>query len=447
MEKYKPIIDDWQAFKQEAEEHPVNAVRKNPPKSGPEFEERLGERFEYEQADWNSDIYRIQTETPGKSLLHWRGEYYVQEESAALPVEVLDPRPREKILDMCAAPGGKTTQIAAKMNNKGLVVANDESGQRMKSLHANVYRTASVIADATNYDARFLPEERFDRILVDAPCSGEGDRYRETFEAVDEQDSRGLADLQFQLLEKASKMVKEEGTVVYSTCTITPLENEAVVDRAVEETGLELVDIETEIEHVRGVNSFEELELDYEMEKTVRVYPHHLNSGAIFVAKFRKNISSGPEELNPDSSQRSELEDKGLNYLEERFGVAVDELEGLKLVERHDDLWLASEQSTEYDAETRGIRALRATGIGLKPTTYLLQYLDEEISKKVVEISDEECEKLLARKDMIPRDMNEEGYVALKYDDRVLGCGFYKNEKVSSRIPKGRSKELLKALF
>ena len=447
MEKYKPIIDDWQAFKQEVDNHPVNAVRKNILKSGPKFEQRLGERFDYEKADWNEDIYRIKTESPGKSLLHWRGEYYVQEESATLPVEVLDPRPGEKVLDMCAAPGGKTTQIAAKMDNKGLVVANDESGQRMKSLHANVYRTGSVIADATNYDARFLPEERFDRILVDAPCSGEGDRYRETFEAVDEEDSRGLADLQFQLLEKASNMVEKEGTVVYSTCTITPLENEAVVDRAVEETGLELVDIETEIEHVRGVNGFEDLEFDHDMERTVRVYPHHLNSGAIFVAKFRKTTESGAEEHDSDISPRTELEEEGLNYMEERLGVEIDEAEGLELVERHDDLWLASGESTGYEAETRGIRALRATGIGLKPTTYLLQYLDDEISRNMVEISDEECEKLLAREDMIPREMEEEGYVALKYENRVLGCGFYKNEKVSSRIPKGRSKELLKALF
>lgn len=447
MEKYKPIIDDWQAFKQESENHPVNAVRKNNLKSGSGFEERLGERFEYEQADWNSDIYRIKTESPGKSLLHWRGEYYVQEESATLPVEVLEPRPGEKILDMCAAPGGKTTYIAVKMQNKGLVVANDESGKRMKSLHANVYRTGSAIVDATNYDARHLPEETFDRILVDAPCSGEGDRYRETFEAVDEEDSRGLADLQFQLLEKASKMLKNEGTVVYSTCTITPVENEAVVDRALKETELELVDIETEIKHVRGVNSFENLNFDHEMEKAVRVYPHHLNSGAIFVAKFRKESGKNSESSQSVHSSRSKLENKGLNYLGERFGFQIGDLEGLELVERHDDLWLASKQSTEYDIETRGVRALRATGIGLKPTTYLLQYLDDEISRNVVEVSDEECEKLLAREEMTPRELDDEGYVALKYEDKVLGCGFYKDEKVSSRIPKGRSKELLKALF
>lgn len=288
MEKYKSLIDDWEAFKAEKDNHPVNAVRKNPLKAREDFEEKLGERFEYEKADWNEGIYRLDTKSPGKSLLHWMGEYYVQEESAALPVEVLDPKSGEKVLDMCAAPGGKTTQIAAKMNNKGLVVANDESGQRMKSLHANVYRTGSAIVDATNYDARRLPEEKFDRILVDAPCSGEGDRFYETFTAIDERDSRDLSKLQLQILEKASKMVKQGGTVVYSTCTISPIENEGVVQQAVEETDLNLKTIETDIEHVQGVKAFNNTEYGSEMDKTVRVYPHHVNSGVIFVAKFEK---------------------------------------------------------------------------------------------------------------------------------------------------------------
>ncbi|QKQ98125.1 hypothetical protein GKQ38_01130 [Candidatus Nanohaloarchaea archaeon] len=141
------------------------------------------------------------------------------------------------------------------------------------------------------------------------------------------------------------------------------------------------------------------------------------------------------------------MRSKGYRYLEDRFGIEEGDLESLELVERHDDLWLASEEETGYDAETRGIRALRDTGIGLKPTTYLLQQLDEKIEKNIVDLTDEEFKDLLARENMIDRELSEGGYVALKYGSRIVGCGFYKNEKVSSRIPKGRSKELLKALF
>lgn len=289
MEKYKPLIDDWEAFKEQSEKHPLQGIRRNPLKAKENFEERLKQNFSFEKSSWNENVYRVVSETPGKSMLHWRGEYYVQEESAALPVTVMDPQPGENVLDMCAAPGGKATQMAAKMNNEGLVVANDESSQRMKSLHANVYRTGSKIVSASNYDGRNIPEdEKFDRILVDAPCSGEGDRYYRNFEAADNGESVGLSRLQQNLMKKAEKLVKEDGVIVYSTCTITPTENEKVVSQVLEETELELEDIETDAEHVRGVSEFEEEEYGDEMSKTVRVYPHHLNSGVIYVAKFRK---------------------------------------------------------------------------------------------------------------------------------------------------------------
>ncbi|MFB6159327.1 MAG: RsmB/NOP family class I SAM-dependent RNA methyltransferase [Candidatus Nanohalobium sp.] len=288
MEKYKPIIDNWEAFKQQSGNHPLQGIRRNPLKARSDFKERLGESFDYEQASWNKKIYRVSSELPGKTLLHWRGEYYVQEESAALPVDVLDPQPGEKVLDMCAAPGGKSTQIAAKMDNQGLVVANDSSGKRMKSLHANVYRTGSKIVEATNYDGRNIPEdEKFDRVLVDAPCSGEGDSYYRDFSAADREESQDLSRLQRQLLEKAGKLVKDGGTVVYSTCTISPVENEGVVTDVVENTELRLEDVETDAEHVRGVESFEE-ESYPKARNTVRVLPHHLKSGVIYVARLSK---------------------------------------------------------------------------------------------------------------------------------------------------------------
>jgi len=258
-------------------------------KAKQDFEEKLAGFFDFEKSPWNSKVYRINSEVPGKSILHWRGEYYVQEESAALPVAVMDPQPGEKVLDMCAAPGGKATQMAAKMDNKGLVVANDESSQRMKSLHANVYRTGSSIVSASNYDGRNIPEnEKFDRILVDAPCTGEGDLYYRNFEPADNGESVGLSRLQQDLMKKAEKLVKEGGVIIYSTCTITPTENEKVVSNVLEETDLELEKIETDAEHVRGVSEFEDNNYGEDMRKTVRIYTHNLNSGVIYVAKFRK---------------------------------------------------------------------------------------------------------------------------------------------------------------
>lgn len=288
MERYKSIIDDFEAFKNACEREKVYTVRKNPLKAREDFETALNKNFEsVERAEWNPNIYRLPgAEKAGDNLMHWTGEYYVQEEPAALPVTVLDPQPGEKVLDTCAAPGGKSTQIAARMENNGEVVANDVSKKRMKAMHANTYRTGSAAIRTTTYEAQSFPSREFDRVLVDAPCTGEGDRARRTFEPAERDESRNLAELQKLILERASELVKDGGTVVYSTCTVAPWENEAAVKWALEKTGLMLERIETGIEHVRGVERFDGEHYGPEMRKTVRVYPQHLDSGVIYAAKF-----------------------------------------------------------------------------------------------------------------------------------------------------------------
>ncbi|MFB6199351.1 MAG: RsmB/NOP family class I SAM-dependent RNA methyltransferase [Candidatus Nanohaloarchaea archaeon] len=248
MQRYRNLIDDWNKFRQESQEPITRTVRKNPLKAGEDFEQRLKQNFkQVEESEWNPEVYRLpETKKPGDSVLHWRGEYYVQEESASLPVKILKPKENDEILDMCAAPGGKTTQIAAAIKNNGKIIANDQSSKRLQSLTANKYRTGSAAAATTNYDARNLPEnQKYDKILLDAPCSGEADRARRNFEAADKEEIKNLSKLQKQLIEKAEKLLKDDGTLVYSTCTIAPEENEAVVKHATEETDLKLKHAET----------------------------------------------------------------------------------------------------------------------------------------------------------------------------------------------------------
>ncbi|MFB6199350.1 MAG: hypothetical protein ABEJ83_00605 [Candidatus Nanohaloarchaea archaeon] len=141
------------------------------------------------------------------------------------------------------------------------------------------------------------------------------------------------------------------------------------------------------------------------------------------------------------------MENKGWNYLEEQFNVSRDELSCYRFEERAGSLWLVSEKlETELETQTKGIRALRDRDQGLKPTTYFLQLLGDKIKRNMVKVDRDEALKLLRREEMIERDLGQEGYVALRYEGRVLGCGFYKNGKVSSRIPKARSQELEQVL-
>lgn len=463
MESYKPLIDDWEAFRESVEKPALSTVRKNHLKASDDFEEQLRQRFdEVEQADWNPDIFRLRGEKlPGKSMLHWFGEYYVQEESAAIPVEALDPQKGDRILDMCAAPGGKTTQIASEIGNSGSIVANDQSSKRLQSLHANVYRTGAASVAVTNYDGRNLPEGgKYDRILLDAPCSGEGDRARRNFEIADEDEKESLSELQKQLGEKAARLLEDDGVMVYSTCTINPRENEEVVRYLVENTGLELEDIELDLPHRSGAREFEGMEYGEELSKTVRVYPHHLESGVIYVARFVNSGSSsdrvkrkssgdfleedsdGTFESSISSSSGSRVEE-AWNYLKERFGVEREELSGYRLKERSGDIWILSRDlDTDLEAETEGFRFIRVTGRGLKPTTYALQFLGDRISRNVVELEKRELLKLLRREEMIDAELEDEGYVTLKYGERIVGCGMYRDGVVSSRVPKGRGKEL-----
>jgi len=138
-------------------------------------------------------------------------------------------------------------------------------------------------------------------------------------------------------------------------------------------------------------------------------------------------------------------ESKSWKYLEERFGVKRKEITKYKIIERSGDYWIVSKNfgtvKNDLEIDTAGLRLLRKTGIGLKPTTYALQLLENQIKKNIVTLEKNELLKLLKREKMIPRKLDEEGYVALKYKGRIIGCGMYKDNVVSSRIPKGRSKE------
>jgi len=148
----------------------------------------------------------------------------------------------------------------------------------------------------------------------------------------------------------------------------------------------------------------------------------------------------------PSSENETGVE-KAWNYIRERFGVKKDDLAGFEIKKVAGDYWLISEQlDTELEVETYGFRFVRVTGRGLKPTTYGLQFLADRISKNIVELDREEFLDLLNREEMVPREKGEKGYVALRFEDQIVGCGYYMNEKVSSRIPKGRGKELADVL-
>jgi len=190
-----------------------------------------------ESVPWAKGAYFIEGDArPGLSPLHEGGLYYLQEPSALSSASVLNAQPGEKVLDLCAAPGGKSTQLAAQMQGRGLIVCNEPIPSRAQILSRNIERMGvknSVVTCA--YPEQLAPHfpSFFDRIMVDAPCSGEGmfRRQPEAREEWQENSPRGCADRQMEILEQAAKMLAPGGRMVYSTCTFNDTENEGVLER------------------------------------------------------------------------------------------------------------------------------------------------------------------------------------------------------------------------
>jgi NOL1/NOP2/sun family putative RNA methylase len=259
--------------------------------------ERFENMLEREGTGWDrpfgsDDLYRV-TGLPGPGLTwaYHLGWYHPQGYTSTLPPAVLAPRTGENVLDLCAAPGGKTSQLAAMMQGEGLVVANDISIGRLSVLAANLERLRVPNALLSRYRGESLPESlSFDRVLVDAPCSGEGTfrieggRWREDPpEAV-----RKLPGVQLRLLQKAFRLVRPGGLVCYSTCTYAPEEDEGVVAALLETTGAEVVPLPEGLSGTPGITEWEEATYPSELARTRRFWPHHTDSWGFYVALLRR---------------------------------------------------------------------------------------------------------------------------------------------------------------
>ena len=235
---------------------------------------------------------------PGLSPLHEGGLFYLQEPSALSAVSVLAPQPGERVLDLCAAPGGKSTQIAGLMQGRGLLVCNEPVPSRAQILSRNVERMGVRNAIVTSaMPAQLAPRfpAFFDRILVDAPCSGEG-MFRRQPEARDEWSAgspRGCADRQLEILEAAAKMLAPGGALVYSTCTFNDTENEGVLARF------------TAAHPEFALEAFELPGLPSGSRGYVHLYPHEIRGEGHFVSLLRKAPDAPGAPENEEKPRRA----------------------------------------------------------------------------------------------------------------------------------------------
>lgn len=292
----------YPAFRESYEKTKFQALRINPLKVD-EATFLESAPFSLRRVPWEKNgFYYGENDQPGKHPWHEAGVYYIQEPSAMAPAAYLEAQPGEKILDLCAAPGGKTTQIAAAMKGRGLLVCNEIHPARAKILSENVERMGIRNALVTNESPQKLAElfnGYFDRILVDAPCSGEG-MFRKNEEACSEwslENVQVCAKRQDEILDCAASMLREGGRLVYSTCTFAPAENEGSMVRfLLRHPDFSLVEVPMYEGMSQGVVEWacygEEPNPDVNglhLERTIRLWPHRLDGEGHFLAVLQKN--------------------------------------------------------------------------------------------------------------------------------------------------------------
>ena len=295
LERYAPLIDDYDAFLAACERPLPSVVRVNTIKTDPGRARRAldAEGIDYEPVDWHDHLLRLPDGSPGTNWPYFHGWLHGQEEVSAVPALAVDPQPGEQIWDSCAAPGSKTTQLSALMDDRGLVVGNDNNLGRLSSLRHNAERLGVTNLVVTNQDGRNFSLkpfdfDEFDRAIVDAPCSCEGTIRKNptTLEEWTLEHVHSVAAVQKGILSRAVQATKPGGTVVYSTCTFAPEENEAVVDHVLDTEDCEVVAFDPPLDSVSGVTEWEGDSYDPRVTDTHRIYPHLNDTGGFYCAKL-----------------------------------------------------------------------------------------------------------------------------------------------------------------
>lgn len=263
--------------------------------------------------------YYNESERPGKSVYHDIGLYYIQEASAMSVAEILSPTQDDIVLDLCASPGGKSTQIATLMNNCGLLISNEIIPRRATILSDNIARlgiTNTIVLNETPENVAKKFSNYFTKIIVDAPCSGEG-MFRKNPEAINEWSQENVAmcaERQLNILNTIKDTLIPGGTLVYSTCTFSPEEDEQVIEKFISENpGFSLLDI-NHTYFSKGIIS-NTLNNFTEIEKTARIFPHKTKGEGHFIAKMVKSPNSQSTDIQKIKQLKSNINNKTLSII------------------------------------------------------------------------------------------------------------------------------------
>ncbi|MGX9376176.1 16S rRNA (cytosine(1407)-C(5))-methyltransferase RsmF [Pantoea ananatis] len=384
----------------------------------------------------------------GSVAEHLSGLFYIQEASSMLPVTALFAAQPDamSVMDMAAAPGSKTTQIAACMHNRGVILANEFSASRVKVLHANITRCGVTNSALTHFDARVfgpaLPEQ-FDAILLDAPCSGEG-VMRKDADALKNwslTSTQTIAQTQRDLIESAFHALKPGGTLVYSTCTLNQIENQQVVAWL-----LARYPDAVEIAPLNGL--FAGAERAATPEGYLHVFPHLFDSEGFFVACLRKtaSVTRLPEPTYkvgklPFSHVSRKLESE---IVQSAAQVAIQWDDNLQLWQRDKEIWLFPAGVTPLLGKVRfsriGLKLAETFAKGYRWQHEAVIALASPRPDQTFALNEAEAEEWYHGRDIYPESVPTRDEMIVTYQDQPLGLA----KRVGSRIKNSYPRELVR---
>ncbi|MGL5675692.1 MAG: RsmF rRNA methyltransferase first C-terminal domain-containing protein [Cellulosilyticaceae bacterium] len=347
---------EYEDYLQSYELPKYQGIRINTLKMTMEEWEKMNPFSDLESVPWCEEGYYYIESKPSKHPYYYAGLYYIQEPSAMSPGAYIPIEKGDKVLDLCAAPGGKSTQVAAKLGHTGLLVSNDISTNRAKALVKNLenfgVRQMMVVNEAPENLARVWPEY-FDKILIDAPCSGEG-MFRKDDLAIKSWETHGIdycTALQEPILEAAATMLKAGGMMLYSTCTFSPEENEVMIDAFLK------AHPSFRVVPLKGVGGIQEgrpewCDADPSLKGALRLWPHHMKGEGHFLCLLQKTEGEGRKTKPMEGVKRLKDYPVVHEFITKHTTLSGDE----KVMVLEDRIFLV----TEGAPTTKGLRMMRS---------------------------------------------------------------------------------------
>jgi 16S rRNA (cytosine1407-C5)-methyltransferase len=410
----------------------------------------------------------------GNLTSHLQGLFYIQEASSMLPPQALfadlNSNQPLRVLDLAAAPGSKTTQMAALMANTGLLLANEISASRVKSLHANILRCGVSNTCLSQFDGRKLGPRlagQFDLVLLDAPCGGEGTIRKDPKALEDWQLSKveEIAELQKQLILTAYQCLKPGGRLVYSTCTLSPEENQQVANYLTTSTTAKVVNL---------AHLFEQAKRAITPEGYLHIQPQTFDSEGFFVSAFVKPM--GSEELGQQSTVSSKktkknkgkssqkwtpsfiplerkLKNRLTDYLQNHFGIKQDKING-EIQLKDKQVWLLPKGSSELNQLVRlnrsGIKLAEIYPNKIRTHHEFAMALESCFSRQKLGIEKEQAEGFYQGKNIDLKSHQREDYdlkdgeVLLTYQGYAIGLASLNKNKLKNLLPRDLVKDTIK---